>query len=55
MTTDMVSNVSLNGETAMKTLVSALIALSLLAGVVSSASALDAEKFWKDHPTSGER
>ena len=39
----------------MKTLVSALIALSVLAGVTGSANALDAKKFWDEHPTSGER
>jgi hypothetical protein len=38
----------------MKTIASILIALSVLAGVASSASALDVEKFWRDHATSGE-
>jgi hypothetical protein len=39
----------------MKTIITAPIALSVLAGVASSASALDTEKFWRDHATSGER
>jgi hypothetical protein len=39
----------------MKTILSALLALSVLAGVATSASALDAQKFWQDHATSGER
>ena len=39
----------------MKTIVSALIALSVLAGVAGSANALDVKKFWEEHPTSGER
>jgi len=39
----------------MKTIVSALLALSMLAGVAGSANALDAKKFWEEHPTSGER
>jgi hypothetical protein len=36
----------------MKTLVSALIALAVVAG---PANALDAKKFWDEHPTSGQR
>jgi hypothetical protein len=43
------------GETVMKTIVSVAIALSVLAGIASSASALDTQKFWQDHATSGER
>ena len=40
----------------MKTLVSALLALSVLAGIAAApAAAFDAKKFWKEHPTSGER
>jgi hypothetical protein len=39
----------------MKTILSALLALSVLAGIASSASAFDSDKFWKDHATSGER
>lgn len=39
----------------MKTIVSALLALSVLAGVAGSANALDAKKFWQEHSTSGER
>jgi hypothetical protein len=39
----------------MKTIISAVLALSVLAGIASSASALDADRFWKEHPTSGER
>jgi hypothetical protein len=39
----------------MKTILSALLALSVLAGVATSASAFDAQKFWQEHPTSGER
>jgi hypothetical protein len=43
------------GVTIMKTIVSALIALSVLAGIAAPASALDAKKFWDEHPTSSER
>ena len=39
----------------MKTLVSALVALSVLAGIAAPASALDTKKFWDEHPTSSER
>lgn len=40
----------------MKTIVSALVALSVLAGIaVAPASAFDAQQFWRDHPTSGQR
>ena len=39
----------------MKTIVSALIALGLLAGVAAPANALDAKRFWDEHPTGGER
>ena len=39
----------------MKTLISALIALTVLAGVAGPASALDAKRFWDEHPTSGQR
>lgn len=39
----------------MKAIISAVLALSVLAGIASSASALDVERFWKEHPTSGER
>jgi len=39
----------------MKTIVSALIALSLLAGIAGSTNALDVTKFWDEHLTSGER
>jgi hypothetical protein len=38
----------------MKTTVSVLVALSVLAGVAGSVNALDAKRFWDD-PTSGER
>jgi hypothetical protein len=39
----------------MKTLVSALLALSVLAGIASApAAAFDAKKFWDEHPTSGQ-
>jgi hypothetical protein len=56
MNDDMVSPTSLhNGGPAMKTIVSALIALSVLAGVAGPANALDAKKFWDEHPTGGER
>ena len=34
----------------MKTLVSALVALSVLAGIAAPASAFDAKKFWDEHP-----
>jgi hypothetical protein len=43
------------GGIAMKTIVSVLVALSVLAGVAGSANALDAKKFWDEHPTGGER
>ncbi len=33
----------------MKTLVSALVALSVLAGIAAPASALDAKKFWEQY------
>ena len=39
----------------MKTIVSALVALSVLAGIAAPASALDAKKFWDEHPTGSER
>ena len=45
----------ISGDIAMKTIFSALIALSVLAGIAAPASALDADKFWKEHATSGER
>jgi hypothetical protein len=47
---DTVSTTSIeltNGETAMKTFVSALIALSVLAGIAAPASALDAKQFYE--------
>jgi hypothetical protein len=41
---------------AMKTIVSALVALSVLAGIAAApASAFDAKKFWDEHPTGGQR
>jgi hypothetical protein len=43
------------GGRAMKTIVSILVALSVLAGVAGSANALDAKRFWDEHPTGGER
>jgi hypothetical protein len=39
----------------MKIIFSALLAVSVLAGIASSASAFDADRFWKEHATSGER
>jgi|RhiMethySRZTD1v2_1073278.scaffolds.fasta_scaffold1644910_2 hypothetical protein len=39
----------------MKTLVSILVALSVLAGVAGAANALDGKRFWDEHATSGER
>lgn len=41
----------------MKTIVSAVLALSVLASVAAApaAAAFDAKKFWEEHPTSGER
>jgi hypothetical protein len=39
----------------MKALVSALIALAVVAGPAGPADALDAKKFWDEHPTSGQR
>ena len=39
----------------MKTLVSALLALSVLAGIAAApAAAFDAKKFWDEHPTRGQ-
>jgi hypothetical protein len=38
---------SLRGDIAMKTIVSALIALSVLVGFAGSASALDTKTFWE--------
>lgn len=39
----------------MKTIVSALVALSVLAGIAAApASAFDAKQFWAEHPTSGQ-
>jgi hypothetical protein len=43
------------GVAAMKTIVSALIALSVLVGVAGPTNALDVKRFWDEHPTSGER
>jgi hypothetical protein len=41
---------------AMKTIVSALVALSVLAGIAAApAIAFDAKKFWDEHPTSSQR
>jgi hypothetical protein len=37
----------------MKTILSAIIALSLLTGAAASASAFDAQKFWQEHSSSG--
>ena len=36
-----------NGETAMKTIISALIALSVLAGISGQAAAFDTKTFWE--------
>ena len=47
---DTVSTTSIdltNGETIMKTIVFALIALSVLAGIAAPASALDAKQFYE--------
>ncbi len=47
---DTVSTTSIdltNGETIMKTIVFALIALSVLAGIVAPASAMDAKSFYE--------
>jgi hypothetical protein len=49
------SNFALRRRMIMKTILSALLALSVLAGIASSASAFDSDKFWRDHATSGER
>jgi len=38
----------------MKTIISTLLALSVLSGVAASASAVDYQQFWRDHPTSGQ-
>jgi hypothetical protein len=43
-----------NGGAAMKTIVSILVALSVLVGVAGSANAVDGKRFWEEHPTSGE-
>jgi hypothetical protein len=39
----------------MKTIVSLLVALTVLAGIAGPVNALDAKRFWDEHPTSGER
>ena len=39
----------------MKTILSALIALSVLVGVAGPTECTDAKRFWDEHPTSGER
>jgi hypothetical protein len=40
----------------MKTILSALVALSVLAGIAAApASAFDAKQFWSEHATGGER
>jgi hypothetical protein len=39
----------------MKTIVSTLVALSVLAGIAAPAGAFDAKKFWDEHPTSSQR
>jgi hypothetical protein len=39
----------------MKTILSALLALSVLAGIAAPASAFDAQKFWDEHPTGSQR
>lgn len=39
----------------MKTIVSAVVALSVLAGIAAPAGAFDSGQFWKEHPTSGQR
>jgi hypothetical protein len=39
----------------MKTLLSALVALSVLAGVAAPASAFDAQTFWDTHSTAGQK
>jgi hypothetical protein len=38
----------------MKTILSALIALAVLAGIAAPASASDARTFWAQHASSGE-
>jgi hypothetical protein len=42
-----VAGIAANGGTAMKTIVSTLIALSVLAGIAAPASALDAKRFYE--------
>jgi hypothetical protein len=42
-----VAGIAPNGGTAMKTIVSTLIALSVLAGIAAPASALDARSFYE--------
>jgi hypothetical protein len=37
----------------MKTIFSAILALSVLTGVAASASAFDAQKFWQEHSSGG--
>ena len=40
----------------MKTIVSTLVALSVLAGIAAApASAFDSQKFWQEHSTAGTR
>jgi hypothetical protein len=37
----------------MKTILSAIVALSVLTGVAASANAFDAQKFWQEHSSGG--
>ena len=40
----------------MKTIISALVAVSVLAGIAAApASAFDAKKFWDEHPSGSQR
>ena len=39
----------------LKTIVSALVALSVLTGVATTANAFDAKKFWDEHPSGSQR
>ena len=39
----------------MKSIASALVALSVLAGMAAPTSAFDARKFWDEHPSGSQR
>ena len=52
MNGDNVVSASLHWETPMKTIVSALIALSVISSLAAHASAFDARQFWNEYDRS---